>query len=279
MLELAMLAPHDGLRWYIGTIGFSYAEWKKVFYPEDMPARNYLRYYSRVFNAVEIDSTFYGIPKETTVRRWASTAPDGFKFCLKTPRSISHDSGLLDVESDMQVFLERVSILGDTLGVILLQLPPSFRNDKIDTLEYFLKFIPDNIRLAVEIRHPTWFEIPVGEREPMLAKTLREFGVCWAATEFPGLPELIYPTTDWIYIRWIGHHGRYKMHDHERVDMTLQLRGWCEQLIRVADELSEVYGFMNNDYTGFAVGTADKLKGILGIPRREYRPPKQATMF
>jgi len=148
MLELAMRAPHDGLRWYIGTIGFAYTEWKKVFYPEDLPVRKYLRYYSRVFNAVEIDSTFYGIPKATAVERWALTAPDGFKFCLKTPRSISHDTGLLNVMSQMKSFLDRISILGDLLGVVLLQLPPSFRINQIKALKNLLMHVPESSKIG-----------------------------------------------------------------------------------------------------------------------------------
>jgi uncharacterized protein YecE (DUF72 family) len=279
MLELVMLSPLDGLRWYIGTMGFSYADWSGVFYPADMPARNYLSYYSRIFNGVEIDSTFYGIPRETTIRRWASIVGPAFKFCLKTPRAITHDSGLKDVEAEMRAFLDQVVLLGEALGVVLLQFPPSFRRDQLGALEGLLTGLPEGYKFAVEIRDPSWFDIPSGQREPALASLLRSLGICWAATEYPGLPARFYRTTDWLYIRWIGQHGAYRVHDHERVDKVVQLRDWCAQIARESDRMAEIYGFLNNDYAGFAVGTADRLKGILELPRQEYRPPKQATMF
>ncbi len=260
-------------------MGFSYADWSDVFYPAGMPARNYLAYYSRIFNAVEIDSTFYGAPRRTTVRRWAAAAPQGFKFCLKSPQAITHEAGLVEVQDQMSAFLEPIRLLGDALGAILLQFPPSFRADRLPVLERFLANLPADFHFAVEIRDPSWHLIPPGEQEPSLARVLRRYGVCWAATQYPGLPASIYPTTDWLYIRWIGQHGSYANHDHERLDRSEELRRWCDQVRALSDQVAEVYGFLNNDYAGFAAGTADRLKAILGLPRQDYRPPRQARMF
>lgn len=260
-------------------MGFSYADWKGVFYPDEMRAHNYLIHYSRIFNAVEIDSTFYGIPRETTVRRWSNSVPDGFKFCLKTPKSITHEAGLINVRQEMSAFLERVRLLGDKLGAVLLQFPPSFRSLQQEVLESFLVELPVDIRFAVEIRDPSWFVVAVDCTEPHLASILRRTGVCWAATQFPGMPARIYATTDWLYIRWIGQHGSFKVHDHEREDRSPELRAWCDQVRELSHTLTEVYGFTNNDYAGFAAGTADRLKAILQLPRVEYRPPRQATLF
>jgi uncharacterized protein YecE (DUF72 family) len=80
-------------------------------------------------------------------------------------------------------------------------------------------------------------------------------------------------------VRWIGQHGSYSRHDHERVDRSEQLQSWCDQIRALADRFAEVYGFLNNDYAGFAAGTADRLKALLGLPRVDYRPPRQATLF
>ena len=260
-------------------MGFSYDEWKQVFYPIEMRARNYLAYYSRIFNAVEIDSTFYGTPRETTVQRWANSVPVGFRFCLKTPKSITHDAGLVGVQDEMKVFLDSVRTLGDRLGGVLLQFPPSFHSSQLGVLETFLAQLPRDIHFAVEIRDISWFILPAGESEPPLARVLTGFEVCWTATQYPGLPARIYPTTDWLYIRWIGQHGSYEFHDHERVDRSRELRDWSSQVKEFSDRLAEVYGFTNNDYAGFAAGTADRLMAILELPRRDYRPPRQAIMF
>jgi len=260
-------------------MGFGYDDWRSVFYPTEMPARNFLGYYSRIFNAVEIDSTFYGTPRATTLKRWAASIRVGFKFCLKTPRAITHDAGLVNVQDEMKLFLERVSLLGDALGVVLLQFPPSFRSDNLQVLENFLAELPSGYRFAVEIRDPSWMVVPAGGDEPVLAQLLTKYGVCWAAIMYPSLPERIFATTDWLYIRWIGQHGSYEVHDYERVDRTENLTAWCDQIQGLSDRLSEVYGFLNNDYAGFAVGTADHLKIILDLPRHDFSPPQQAIMF
>ena len=104
-------------------MGFGYKDWSGVFYPADMSARNYLAYYSRIFNAVEIDSTFYGIPRVETIRRWVAVTPASFQFCLKTPNAITHDLKLVGASGLMSQFVETVRFLDEKLGVILIQFP------------------------------------------------------------------------------------------------------------------------------------------------------------
>ncbi len=112
--------------WYLGTMGFSYSDWAGPFYPETLAQRNFLKHYSRFFNAVEIDSTFYGTPRMATVQRWMANTPDDFRFCPKTPRMITHDKGLRGAHLDMADFILVMRELGEKLGVILIQLPPSY---------------------------------------------------------------------------------------------------------------------------------------------------------
>ena len=100
-----MFSPQESVAFYIGTMGFSYQEWSRVFYPTKMKAKKFLAHYSRIFNSVEIDSTFYGTPRADTVRRWGMTTPKNFKFCLKVPRSITHMAGLVGVEEELNNIL------------------------------------------------------------------------------------------------------------------------------------------------------------------------------
>ena len=271
-------------------MGFSYADWSGVFYPGDLPAHRRLGYYSRIFNAVEIDSTFYGTPRPETVRGWAASTPPEFRFSVKVPRQITHEAGLVGVMDELLRFIDTVELLQEKLGAILFQFPPSFKPERLPALQACLAGLPGGIRYAVEIRHQSWYtaeietlEDPPGEpAEPALAQMLREVGVCWAATEYPDLPQRIYPTADFLYLRWIGQHGTFQHHDHERIDRTAQLGQW-QQIVQGA--LSEIemrpiiFGFFNNDYAGFAAGTANRFKELLGLPANPFLPPQQGKLF
>ena len=274
-------------------MGFSYADWSGVFYPDDLPAHRRLGYYSRIFNAVEIDSTFYGTPRPETVRGWAASTPAEFRFSVKVPRQLTHEAGLVGVMDELLRFIHTVQLLQDKLGAILFQFPPSFRPDRLPALQACLSAIPRGVRYAVEIRHQSWYtpaneapEEQPGEpperAEPALARMLREVGVCWAATEYPDLPRSIYPTADFLYIRWIGQHGTFQRHDQERLDLTTQLRQWQQILQGALSEIKErrmIFGFFNNDYAGFAAGTANRFKELAGLPVSPFLPPQQGRLF
>lgn len=265
--------------WYIGAMGYNYADWVGVFYPMEMRSRNYLSYYSRIFNAVEIDSTFYGAPREEVVRRWASITPQEFKFCLKVPREITHEAGLVGVNEEILHFIHTVQLLGEKLGAILFQFPPSFDVEKLANLERCLAGLPVEVRYAVEVRNPSWYTAKVGTAEPALASVLRQYGVCWAATEYPGLPRSIYPTTDFLYVRWIGQHGSFQRHDHERIDRTPELIEWKKLFRTTGSGFVRVFGFFNNDFAGFAAGTANRFKQLMGFEARKFEPPQQGALF
>ena len=107
-------------------MGFSYKQWLGPFYPAGMKSRSYLAYYAERFNALEMDSTFYGTPTEKTVRRWTAVTPPAFKICPKLPRLLTHERRLFDVEEPLIEFLDRMRLLGDKLGPIVVQFPPDF---------------------------------------------------------------------------------------------------------------------------------------------------------
>lgn len=262
------------IAYYIGTMGFSYKDWNGVFYSADTAQHRYLAYYSRIFNAVEIDSTFYGTPRPTTVENWAAATPPGFKFCLKVPRVITHDLALEGAIGLMDEFVNVVQALEEKLGVILFQFPPSFEAIHRARLENFLAELPLGPRYAVEIRDASWYA-----SSTETAAALARHGVAWAATQYPGLPARIYPTASYLYIRWIGQHGKYPAHSYERDDRSAELRAWQEKIIENSTGKEAVYGFFNNDYAGFAPGTANRYKAIAGLPVEPLTPPQQGKLF
>ena len=258
--------------WYLGTMGFSYADWAGPFYPETLAQSKYLGYYSRFFNAAEIDSTFYGTPKLATVKRWLAAAPVDFCFCPKTPRTITHEKGLQSAHLDMAEFLRVMRELKEKLGVILIQLPPSFGIDQFEFLDTFLSELPTDLRFAVEFRHSSW-------HQPRTENLLQRHKVCWTATEYPHLPRGIRLTANFIYFRLIGRHGQFPHHDREQMDRSANLQWWHQHLQTQLARVEAVYGFFNNDYAGFGPGSCNQFKVLAGLPAPKLQPPQQQRLF
>lgn len=262
------------MNWYIGTMGFSYSDWIDVCYPSGISSQKYLAFYSRIFNSVEIDSTFYGTPRIETVQRWKQLTPPSFKICVKLPKVVTHELVLINVAGLMYEFLERISLLQEKLGVILIQFPPSFSAEQMSRLEEFLPTLPADFRFAIEIRNKSWFT-----KYEEFVTLLRKYNVCWVATEYPGLPRTISVSTDFIYIRWIGQHGSFSRHNRVRISRTDNMRMWWQEIKNIAKEELDIYGYFNNDYAGFAPGSANEFKEIIGLPIEQFRPPQQGRLF
>jgi len=258
--------------WFLGTMGFSYQDWAGSFYPDTLAQRNYLGYYSRFFNAVEIDSTFYGTPRLESVKRWVSSTPAEFRFCPKVPRIVTHEKGLAASHLDMAEFLAVIRELGDKLGVILVQLPPSFSSDQFEVLDNFLGELPSDLRFAVEFRHHSWHQAPT-------TAMLRKHGVCWAATEYPNLPRGVNLTVNFIYFRLIGQHGQFEHHNREQIDRSANLEWWYQHLRALTHDVHSIYGFFNNDYAGFGAGSCNRFKVLTGLTISDLRPPQQGRLF
>src|SRR6266571_3508273 len=145
------------MRMLTGTSGFSYKEWVGPFYPEKTPASAMLRYYAERFPTVEINNTFYRMPDTALLERWAQEVPAEFAFTLKAPQRITHIKRLKDTASDVAEFTRRAGVLGDRLGMLLFQLPPSLRKD-LPRLRDFLAALPPERRVAVEFRHASWHD-------------------------------------------------------------------------------------------------------------------------
>ena len=260
------------VNWYLGTVGFSYRDWEGVFYPAGTPQRSYLAYYGQIFNAVELDSTFYGTPPAEKVRRWAMVTPETFKFCVKTPRQITHELRLIETTEAMLAFLDTMRLLGGKLGAILIQLPPTFTAAEFDTVAVFLAQLPADFQYAIEFRHPSWYTSETAE-------LLKAHGVCWAAIDYIDLPKQIGLTTDFLYLRWLGRHGRFESKDHEKLDVTPELVWWWNYLQPQLGRVQTIYGFFNNDYAGYSPSTCNRFKDIAGLPTEHPQLPQQGRLF
>jgi uncharacterized protein YecE (DUF72 family) len=182
------------MRFFVGTSGYSYKEWKGTFYPEKMPAKDMLGYYAQRFSTVEINNTFYRMPAPSVLESWALQVPESFRFVLKAPQAITHFKRLKDVGEPTERFLQVASVLKQRLGPLLFQLPPNFKKD-LPRLEAFLDLIPAGTHAALEFRHDSWFDDEVFTR---LRK--KSCALCVADAEELPSPDLV-NTARWGMLR------------------------------------------------------------------------------
>jgi uncharacterized protein YecE (DUF72 family) len=178
---------------WIGTSGYNYPEWKGSFYPETMPAAKMLPYYAARFPTVEINYTFYRMPNEAQLAKWAGETPSPYKFTLKAPRRITHDSRLKNCGPLVSAFCLVAGTLQDKLGTLLFQLPPNLKKD-VALFEAFLEMLPPRVAAAFEFRHDSWFSDDI----LTLLKT-RNLALCVADSEKLSAPVEI--TADYAYFR------------------------------------------------------------------------------
>jgi uncharacterized protein YecE (DUF72 family) len=179
---------------FVGTSGFSYPKWKGTFYPQKLPAKQMLGYYGEQFRTVEINSTFRGAPKTSTLEGWAAQVPAGFRFVLKAPQQITHIRRLKDVDEPVSSLFEVVATLGDRLGPLLFQLPPNLKKD-VPRLQAFFASVPPPRRVALEFRHQSWFD---DEVFGLLRDNRAALCIAEAETD---LEVPFVATADWGYLR------------------------------------------------------------------------------
>ena len=238
---------------HIGTSGWSYKHWSNaVFYPRNLKVSQWLSYYCRYFDTVEINTTFYRLPNKNAFEHWYQETPHNFVFTVKGSRLITHMKKLSDPESVTSRFLSQAKLLGEKLGVVLFQLPPNwkFNQERLVVFLDYLRYqamIP-NLRIALEIRHPSWnceecFSI------------LRRFGVALVYADWPTLSVKNPVTADFIFVRRHGpgdlYASRYSTTELKR-DAS-RIHGWIR-------EDKDVYIYFNNDTEGFAIRNARELK-------------------
>lgn len=213
---------------YIGCPVWSTKEWVGKWYPLTAKEKDYLHYYSRQFNTIELNTTHYRIPDQATIQRWYETSEPGFKFCPKWPQQISHEALLMNTASAIQAFGENITALHEKLGVSFLQLPPHFSPQQADILENFIKTFTPKVPLAVEFRHPDWFK-----SNPEVEQTfdmLQKNHVGTVLSDVAGRRDVLHMhlTTPTAMIRFVGN-GLHPT-DYERIDSwVLRIKSWFEQ--------------------------------------------------
>jgi uncharacterized protein YecE (DUF72 family) len=230
----------------VGTSGYNYPEWKGSFYPADFAAAKMLPYYAARFSTVEINYTFYRMPNETIVSNWAKQVPAEFRFTLKAPRRITHDSKLVRCEELTAAFCRVAETLGPRLGALLFQLPPNQKKD-LPRLEAFLDSLPPNAPAAFEFRHASWFDTEV-----FTALKQRNKALCVADSEKLETPLEV--TADFGYFR-LRDEG-YQPKDIEE---------WAEKIGRLQSLCKDIYVYFKHEEEGKGPAFARELMRHLGL--------------
>jgi uncharacterized protein YecE (DUF72 family) len=235
----------------IGCSGWNYKDWRESFYPKGLPPRSWLERYAEAFDTVEINNTFYRLPKETAVENWVKQTPRGFVFTVKASRYLTHIKRLTTVEDGVKLLYERIEPLAQSpkMGPVLWQLPGNFQRDD-ERLQRALKGLPKG-RHCFEFRHPSWFCDDV-------YRLLRRHRVALVIGDTPERPFQTHEhTAAWTFVRFhYGHRGRGGNYSQT------ELEEWAER-IRDWRERVEVYAYFNNDWKEYAVKNALELKRLL----------------
>jgi uncharacterized protein YecE (DUF72 family) len=234
------------MKLHAGTSGFAFKEWKGSFYPSDLKDDGMLGFYASKFPAVEINNTFYRLPKEGVLRAWAAQVPDPFTFAIKASQRITHHARLKpECASAVEFLLKNTSSLESRLGPILFQLPPNLKKD-IDRLRAFIDTLPADRRYTIEFRHESWFD------EDVFA-ALRERDIPLCVTEQPEFASPVVATASWGYAR---------LHRLDYDDAALA--AWAS---RIAEQpWGEAYVFFKHDEgVGSGPPAVDAFKQAFGV--------------
>jgi uncharacterized protein YecE (DUF72 family) len=242
---------------YIGTSGWSYPTWKPAFFPEQLPSKRFLEFYSTRLNAVELNATFKRMPGANAIQGWIDAAAPGFRFAAKAHQSITHFKRLKEADESLRFFLQSLEPMRQSgkLGPVLFQLPPNLKAD-IGLLEAFVQLLPRAYQFAFEFRHESWFAEPVYE---ILRK--KNVALCWAESEKIITPRV--PTSDFQYFR-------------------LRLPEFDEaQIKQISDDLAglsksqEVYAFFKHEDEPSGALNAVKVARMNGIEEKPFVLPEK----
>ena len=253
----------------LGTQGWSYPDWVGPFYPPGARQEDYLPFYARVFDTVELDTTFYHPPRPSVARSWARNTPAGFTFAAKVPQRITHEARLSRMGEHMAEFVKALEPLGDKLGPLLVQMPAEFIRDEgtVGLLDRFLAAAPSGTRLAVEFRDRSWHR---SETTELLAR--HRAALAW--TEWRELPRLAEITTDFLYLRWLGDRREIQRYDRVVVDRSSEFHAWEADVRRALPRVREIFGYFNNHWAGHSPASANDMKRRLGLvpvePREQW---------
>ena len=239
---------------HIGCSGWVYPHWREIFYPKGVPQRSWLSFYAEHFDTVEINNTFYRLPKPSAVEGWVEHSPPGFAFAVKVSRYMSHIKRLTMVEQGLKRFYDPLDALtrSGKLGPVLWQFPQNFHRD-VERLSGALESLPPG-RHAFEFRHESWFteEVYALLGEHGAALVIGDESSRWIST-----PHV--RTADWTYLRF--HHGSRGRHGNYSPS---EIETWARRISQWRRE-TEIYAYFNNDWEGYAIRNAKRLKEQLGV--------------
>jgi uncharacterized protein YecE (DUF72 family) len=237
----------------VGCSGWNYKHWRGPVYPPGLPARRWLEHYATLFDTVEVNATFYRLPRSSAVDNWVAQSPTGFLFAVKMSRYVTHVRRLRELAPSIELFRSQLAPLvrSPKHGPVLWQFPESFRRDD-DRLGEALALLPPG-RHAFEFRHPTWF----GDEVYALLRGRRAALVIGDHPKRPFQTHEL--TADWTYVRFHygsrGRNGNYS--DRELDEWAERIEGWSRR--------ADVYAYFNNDWQGFAVANGLGLKRRLAL--------------
>ena len=232
------------MRFYVGTSGYSFKEWKGHFYPEKLPQKEMLRYYATHFSTVEINNTFHKFPTESTVQSWADQVPGSFRFVLKARQIITHFRRLQSTERYVDDFIRIASVLKQRQGPILFQLPPNFKKD-IPRLDAFLSYIGGRAKSAFEFRHESWFDDEV-------FNSLRAHEAAMCIADADDVPTAhVVRTANWGYVR---------LREEGYTDKNL--RDWIKEIR--SQNFDEAYVFFKHEDAGAGPKLAARFAELAG---------------
>lgn len=265
----------------LGTQGWKVGAWVGPFYPHGTTSADKLTMYARAFNTVEIGSSSFAIPAEPVVRDWAEQVPGEFRFACKVPQRVTHERQLQDTEIVVRRFLDRVSVLGERLGPLLVQLSPAFRPNEENhaIVDAFCGALPTEFQWAVEFRHVGWM---TGATLGML----RSHGIAtvltdsrWISREM--MPDLaLEPTADFAYLRWEGTGRRLTDVSRPQLDRDGELDLWQDVINTLAERVATIYGYFDDQFQGHAPHSVRTLQERLGqAPVSPEAMREQAELF
>jgi len=231
---------------HVGCSGWVYKHWRGAFYPQGLPQKRWFERYAEEFDTVEINASFYRLPLASTFHGWREKAPPGFRYAVKVNRFITHMKKLVDCEDAVDQFIELARPLGDTLGPLLYQLPPSLHLD-LERLDSFLSRLPPDLEHVVEFRHKSWYD------EEVLA-LLDRHGVGFVTHDLIGLKTPRWASGRTAYVRFHGTKGKYRGRYSDE-----QMRDWAEWLKAQHSQGRSAWAYFNNDIGGDAIEDARNL--------------------
>jgi uncharacterized protein YecE (DUF72 family) len=234
----------------IGCSGWSYPHWKRLFYPEKLPARDHFAFYSQHFNTVELNSSFYRQPTRERFVAWGEQAPPGFLFAVKGSRYITHIKRMVVESKSIELVVDAARGLGDKLGPILFQLQANFFLD-LQRLERFVAMLPTDFRFTLEFRHDSWLV-------PAVFDLLRAHRIALCIPDHTKMPKSFEITSDFTYIRM--HLPPSGLGYGERA-----LRPWAERVLEWRGQKLDVFVYFNNDMEGHAIKDAQTLTSLLHL--------------